>query len=251
MSISIKVILFIIAGLLIIIAILAVVEILKFNQLISVGKEVVARSKAFSSSIDQPQKHILVAGDSTAVGTGAQDPKQSVAGRLASDFPQADITNIGINGLKVRGLVAQLNKLPVEKKFDLALLQIGGNDVVRLTSLSAIERDLTTAISKSKDRAHTVVIMTSGNVGLAPALGPVARYVYNWRTRQVRELFIRVCNREQVVYVDLFRETKDDIFATDVNRYYAEDYFHPSGDGYGVWYQSLSVVLRQNNILFD
>ncbi len=52
-----------------------------------------------------------------------------------------------------------------------------------------------------------------------------------------------VLKHPSTMYVDLFRERKDEIFNTDIPRYYAPDLFHPSGDGYGVWYSSLKALL--------
>jgi len=42
----------------------------------------------------------------------------------------------------------------------------------------------------------------------------------------------------------LFKVAEEDIFLTDVDKYYASDYFHPSGDGYGIWYKDIKNKLN-------
>src|SRR3989338_7153591 len=50
-----------------------------------------SRARPFAVPNPKGEKRILIAGDSTAVGAGAAKPEDTIAGRLAHDFPQADI----------------------------------------------------------------------------------------------------------------------------------------------------------------
>src|SRR5438128_2600640 len=47
---------------------------------------------------------ILFLGDSTALGTGAMDNTQSVAGWFGRDFPEAEIINRSRNGKRIKEL---------------------------------------------------------------------------------------------------------------------------------------------------
>src|SRR5688572_21396111 len=96
---------------------------------LSAGHELVARSRPFSVDRGQNSFRILIAGDSTAVGTGVADLNQSIAGRLARDFPRATITNLGENGLRT-GEVADRLAVRGSERADLILLQTGGNDIL-------------------------------------------------------------------------------------------------------------------------
>ncbi len=213
------------------------------------GAALVQRSMAFSTHPPQPTFRILVAGDSTAVGTGVQHPKESVAGRLAQDLPHAEITNIGVNGLKTRAVAGRLAERPSER-FDLIVLQTGGNDILRWTPLASLKEDLQRLLMEARKRSDLVVLLTSGNVGLAPLFPRPLSWFYTFRTQQVRTIFQTLAAEQDVAYVDLYKKRKDDVFLTDPKRYYASDFFHPSGDGYGVWYKRVRETLSRLGVQF-
>ena len=88
-----------------------------------------------------------------------------------------------------------------------------------------------------------VYLMTSGNVGDAPMLPRPFAFLWEFRTYTVRDLFKEVAGAQGVTYVDLLIEGENDPFAKDPARYYAKDFFHLSGEGYGLWYAELEKVL--------
>ena len=63
-----------------------------------------ADSVKFSQSPSNPNMRILIIGDSTIVGTGADDPQKSLAGLVGGTFPKAVVVNTGVNGLKTKSL---------------------------------------------------------------------------------------------------------------------------------------------------
>lgn len=197
-------------------------------------------AKPYEQHPASPSMRILVAGDSTAVGVGSA-PEFSIAGRIGKDEPNADITNIGVSGQRLEGL---LIKLSTQKgnSYDLVVLQIGANDITGRTAYSDIQARLAQALTDARALAPKVVVMTSGDVGLAPVFKwPLSAYL-SARTRAVRDIFITEASRHLgVTYVDLFAEKKDDVFLTDIPRYYAPDFFHPSAEGYGVWYSQFAA----------
>ena len=75
------------------------------------------------------------------MGTGVTDPKDSIAGLLAKDFPDVSITNLGENGMRTRKLIRQLEKIK-NRKFDLVILHNGANDIIRFTNLDQLNNDL-------------------------------------------------------------------------------------------------------------
>ena len=202
---------------------------------IGISSRLMNEARAFERHPEIPRSHILVAGDSTAVGVGSSS-EFSIAGRIGKDSPDADITNIGINGQRLQGLIESL-ETQKGKYFELVVLQIGANDVTGRTSYSDIEGRLAQVLTDARLLAPKVIVMTSGDVGLAPVFKwPVSAYL-SARSRAVRDIFIEETKKHGgATYVDLYKEKKDDVFLTDIPRYYAPDHFHPSGDGYGVWY---------------
>jgi len=191
---------------------------------------------------------ILVAGDSTGVGTGAGEGQFSTAGRLGRDYPKADIINISENGLRLEGLARKLEKLSSDSKYDLILMQIGANDITGLTSLKAIEERLSAVLNYATTHSSEVIVVTSGNIGLSKVFrAPLSTFISR-RTLKVRNSYMeKIGMYSSVNYVDLFKDAEHDIFITDVEKYYAKDLFHPSKDGYGIWYEEIKKVLDKNN----
>ncbi len=187
---------------------------------------------------------ILVAGDSTGVGTGADDSRYGTPGRLGNDFSEADIENISENGLKIEGLVKKLESLSSENHYDLILIQIGANDIVSLTPLKKVKEDLSLLMNLATEKGERIIVLTSGNIGLSPIFRSPLSEIISKRTLSVREIFMNeIALHENVKYVDLFKNAEEDIFLTDIDKYYASDYYHPSKDGYGVWYEEIRKKL--------
>lgn len=219
---------------------------IKVLWLVRVGKGIAAAAVPFQRINPAASFRILVVGDSTAVGTGASDPKGSVAGRLGQDFPEAHIENRGVNGALTEEIDHQFHE---GERFDLVVVHAGGNDILRWTRLEKLGADLDRLLDRAKGAAKHVVLLTAGNVGLAPFFPRPIGWRYTARTRQVREMFMGVAKGRGVHYIDLFTERDEDVFLTDPPRFYAADLLHPSGEGYRVWYESIRRKLQEIGLL--
>lgn len=201
----------------------------------------------FKRHIPDAALKILFVGDSTALGTGAQNNTESVAGWFGKDFPNASIDNVSKNGLKISELVESFH--PEDFGYhNLIVVQIGGNDILQFTPLKNIERDLKVILERAKFVANHVVVLHTGNVGLAPIFSWPMNLIYTKRARDFRALYMRIAQEEQAHYINLFTERKDDIFLEDIDKYYAPDYLHPSGEGYKIWYKTIRKTLDKANI---
>jgi lysophospholipase L1-like esterase len=190
---------------------------------------------------------ILLVGDSTMVGIGALDSAQSTAGWFAQDLPKAHIDNFSVSGLRLKGLLKIFNPPPGEH-YTLAVAQIGANDIIHFTPLASIREDLNLLIDRLKPIAGTVVIMHSGDVGLAPIFSWPASEILGWRSRQVRSIYMQTAKERGVLYVDLYADRSNDLFLKDIERYYGPDLFHPSGEGYQYWYHRICETLQAAGI---
>ena len=189
---------------------------------------------------------ILMAGDSTAVGTGAATPAGSTAGLIGAEYPDASISNIGVNGLKLDGLLQKFQEMPTTTQYDLIVIQIGANDIVGFTPLSKVSSELSQGLVLARQHAKHVVVLTAGDVGLAPVFRFPLSYIFEQRTLAVRKIFMsEIAQYQNVSYVDLFKYRNDEIFNTDIPKYYAADHFHPSAAGYAVWYQSIKPQIQR------
>lgn len=194
---------------------------------------------------------ILVAGDSTAYGTGVSDPNASVAGRIAADYPGYSIQNISENGATTHRLLQLLKATTLRDTYDLIVLQIGANDILQNRDDVSIQTDLDALLRLVRERTAHAFVLTSGNVGAAPAYVKAGKPDprLEAKTRRVREVFRSVAHNRNATYVDLFEEPEVDVFFLHPDIYVAIDGLHPNAQGYGVWYAKLKSSLAQNKLL--
>lgn len=226
-------------------AVRAVSQVIKIQRAVEHSP---ASHPAFTRKLAQPRLKFLFVGDSTALGTGATDNTQSVAGWFGQDFPQAEIDNNSANGKRITQLAREFPPYP-GRQYDLVVIQIGANDILRWTPLNNVEDNLLVLIGKAKKISKHVVILHSGNVGLAPIFIWPFDQLMTYRSRQVRNLYIRKAKEEKVLYVDLFTERNNDLFLKDVSLYYSSDRLHPSGEGYHWWYEKIRTTLGQAQVV--
>jgi lysophospholipase L1-like esterase len=222
-------------------------EFLRTFFLLQKGRDLLKTSAPFQRINLDFKIKILFLGDSTAVGTGAEDSRDSVAGRFSRDFPDAHIVNLGKNGKKIKDLAREFNPEDYQG-FDLLIIQAGGNDILRFTSLKDLEKDLSILLGKTKQVSNQVLVLHSGNIGLAPFFPRPFGWIWSYRTRQVRSLYMKVAEIHGAIYVDLYTEREDDLFLRDVKKFYAPDFLHASGEGYRIWYEKIREAMSRSRI---
>jgi len=233
----------------ILIVLIAIVGVFLFKTSILVwrfhqGTRFASQSVPYEAKDSDARTRVLVVGDSTGVGTGASRPSDSIAGRLHRDFPRSMIVNRSHNGARVEDVLRQLGNED-DKGFDIVLVQVGGNDILRFSDLTQLRCTIGDVLVKASERGKYVIFISTGNVGLAPAFFPPLNWIYTERTRKVRAVFMEAGAHTGVEYVDLFKERDEDPFLRDPNLYYAADYLHPGSEGYRLWYEELK---RQTSV---
>lgn len=221
-----------------IVAMYIALEYLKTSSLIRIGQRLAQTTEPYAREFNLTDERILIIGDSTAYGTGASSPENSLAGLLGKRYPNAAIMNEGVNGMRIHELKEALEELSGES-FRLIQIHIGGNDIVHGTDLVEYKKDLTAVLQKANTMSSHVILVTCGNVGTAPLLPYLSRWYFEKRTREIRDISIEVTKQLHVDYVDLFHEKDEDPFAQEPKKYYAKDFFHPSDDGYAFWYDQI------------
>ncbi len=198
----------------------------------------------YQREISQAPK-ILVIGDSTAYGTGADAHEDSIAGRIAHRYPSYSIRTIARNGLRTEGLAQQIETIAQADEYALVLLQIGANDVIGGVDNSVSESSMRHIINYIQPRAQAIVWMSSGNVGGARAYSGKRAVVLEERSREFRVMAQSLAEELGVKYVDLFQERDVDLFVLEPDIYMAVDGLHPSSAGYGLWFSELQPTLDQ------
>jgi lysophospholipase L1-like esterase len=189
---------------------------------------------------------LLVAGDSTAVGTGASDQFNTLAGYLAKDFPQADIYNVAKNGALTSAVEEQLFSVAAEN-FEGILISTGGNDVWSFTSAKSLTESLRRILRLGKILSNNrVVLIFFGNEGSAPFFPYVFRGLVMYRTMQIKNIIVAAAAEEEVPVIELFTQMTDNPFVTDPARYFAIDGLHPSDAGYWEWYKRFWRLFKKS-----
>ena len=205
-----------------------------------VAAQLADRSEPFQRELGgAPDVRLLIVGDSTAVGTGASAPDNSLAGLIAARFPAWSITNRARDGATFADVLGQLEGASGD--YDVALIQAGGNDVIRMRDLDAVAVEIDRALGLACERADTVIVMPAGNVGNAPFFVRPLSWLMTSRSRRLHAAVADASRRHAAVYVDLYKEREADPFVLEPGLN-AADGLHPSDAGYRVW---LAELIRQ------
>ena len=187
---------------------------------------------------------ILVLGDSTGVGVGAQRPEDSIAGRLAIDFPDSDIANISRSGARVADALAQARQCVAEgRRFDVAVLHLGSNDVVRGTDVAELAAACDALMVELKTVALHVVWLGPPNLGLAPLFPLPYAWLMSSRSRAATSIFAASAAKHGVSYVDFSAPEHGERLRRGKKLHFAEDGFHPSSSSYGYGYATARAAM--------
>jgi len=203
------------------------------------ARTLVARSEALQRAPENAAQRLLIVGDSTGVGTGVSTPEASVAGLIAQAWPRLLIDNRSKNGATFADVRGQLEG--ANERYDLVLVLAGGNDVMRLRSQSAMQRDIESVAELARARAGQVLLMPPGNVGNAQFFFPPVSWYMSARSRALHALVREAAQRHQAVYVNLYKERDQDPLNRQPELMRAADGLHPSDAGYRVWFDTLSA----------
>lgn len=209
----------------------------RFGGKYQASKKLVREAQGFEREGGAPGPSLLVLGDSTAVGVGAASPKESVAGRLAEALDAGYVENRARSGALVADLASQIEKAS-RAEYDVVLIQIGGNNIIRFHSPKAQAKLLEDALLKLPP-AKRIYLMSAGNVGAATLFPRALRSLYTPLTRSYHRAFGEVAARRRATYVDLYEAPQLDPFIREPGRYLAADGLHPSSEGYGLWFMKL------------
>lgn len=202
------------------------------------NKQLAWSSKPYSGTGTGSRK-ILILGDSTAVGTGAAQSSDTIAGRLAHDFPDSQIVNAGMNGGLIRDLRAQIAPY-LNETFDLIIVSAGGNDVWHLTRLGRMSQELHYVFTELVRMSNHHVIFLNYNLVVAAPLFPrILQFFLKVRGDAVHRTIRTVARTNQIPVIELFTKDVDPLYTEDQRELFARDGVHPSSRGYALWYNRM------------
>ncbi|MDP3209231.1 MAG: SGNH/GDSL hydrolase family protein [Rhodoglobus sp.] len=178
---------------------------------------------------------LLVLGDSTAAGVGAETQHDALPGHLARGL--ATLTGrgveweaIGENGADARELIEDYLDAATERAYEVVLLSVGANDALGLRSRRAFGRDIRTILAALRDASPDATIIVS-------SLPAFFRFVLlpqplKWN------LYLHSTSLEDEARAIVARTPSAHMSPPPppyTDGFFASDLFHPSSQGYRDW----------------
>lgn len=195
--------------------------------------------------VANPRKRILIVGDSTALGTGADKVEDSLGGLWAQQHPNDTVVVHARNGMRSFELARDLATIR-NNTFDIIIINISGNDVLYWTSIRSFKKAMRDVIAHAQRIATHVVLNPGGTIGHAPFFPKPFTTWYIHRQHRLLDILRKQAATIGAVYCDFHTLEKHQyIPLTDPNRYFAKDYIHPSSIGYSAWYIFLREEMKK------
>jgi lysophospholipase L1-like esterase len=208
------------------------------------ARALAALGQPFERRLAKSALRVLVLGDSTGVGVGANRPEESIAGLLAEDFPAADIANVSRSGARVADALAQARACRRSGLlFDVALLHVGGNDVLRATPMKKLAEDCEQLLAELAALADRTVWLGPPNLGIVPLFPPPFSWVFAARSRAANALFARSAAAHDVSFLDFSSGEHAVRFKRGSRDHFAVDGLHPSSASYSYGYAAARRII--------
>jgi lysophospholipase L1-like esterase len=179
---------------------------------------------------------ILVMGDSSCTGPGLAHPDEIWVRQTAADVAAlgflVDVDSTAVGGATVSDLLGEQLFRIERERYDVALISIGGNDVLKGTILKTFEQDLERLARLVMDCADLVVLSGVGDMGTIPRLLPPLRDLLRARAKRFDAAHERVADRLGVVKADQWSSAPG-VFADP--SIFTPDLFHPGAVGHRAW----------------
>ncbi|KND46930.1 MAG: hypothetical protein AB199_00680 [Parcubacteria bacterium C7867-004] len=208
-----------------------------FYQTVQISKKLIEAAEPYRNEVGDYRKPMLVLGDSTAVGVGAGSPEESVPALVAAQIGATNVENYAVSGAFVGNLPAQIEQARAPH-YALILIQVGANNIVRFSNATSTAQKLG-AILDTLPSTSKVVILTAGDVGGATLWPVPLRPIYTKLTIAYNEVFGKTAAARDMIYVNLYEDPSRQIITNDPQTYLAADGFHPSSEGYRLWFEAI------------
>jgi lysophospholipase L1-like esterase len=180
---------------------------------------------------------LVVLGDSSAAGYGADGPRNTPGALLAAGLAEqlrrpVTLHCFAVVGAESRALEPQVERA-VEASPDVAVILVGGNDVTHRRPVTEAIGHLVDAVRALRAAGAEVVVGTCPDLGTIQPIQPPLRWMARRWSRQMaaaQTIAAVEAGGRTVSLGDLLGPT----FAAEPDRMFSWDRFHPSGDGYAV-----------------
>lgn len=190
----------------------------------------------YGSGPGEPLRLVMV-GDSTAAGLGAEHAHQTIGATIATGVAAfsgrpVELTNVAVSGAESPGLDPQVDRaLAAVARPDVAVILIGANDVTHRIDRSVAVRHLEMAVRRLREAGAEVVVGTCPDLGaIEPVPQPLRLLARRWSRDLAAAQTVAVVEAggRAVSVGDLLSAA----FAAEPAVMFSHDRFHPSPAGY-------------------
>ena len=199
------------------------------------GEEALVADRTFGKEYGDPVE-LLLLGDSTAAGLGAEKPKQTLGARLSKRVVKRSERSVRLTtgarvGSESSMLMAQIEGLPRSYRPDVAVILVGGNDVTHRVPTTVAAKHLAEVIEELHDLGAEVVVGTCPDLRALEQVPQPLRSLASRASRQLAEAQRRTAIAHGDWAVSL-ADVVGPFFLTNPDEMFSLDGFHPSPSGY-------------------
>lgn len=182
---------------------------------------------------NQEKLRVIALGDSISFGVGDHGGHDEAigpgwAGRFAHDLKAEKFLNVSRNGARVLDLLNHQMGAALEGQFDLALVCIGGNDVLRGNySPYEVKIGLEHLIRKLHQNGIAVALINLPHLSRPIRLPKIVRRIFELRASKLNEVLEQVCEQSgaKLILLDQIPQMKE-------KKFWHSDRMHPSPYGH-------------------
>ena len=192
-----------------------------------------------------PTLRYVILGDSTAVAIGGSYENGLAVGtaRHLAERGTVELTNVAVSGAKIHDVLTEQIPRAELTNADVVLIDVGANDVIRMTRSEAFERDFRRVIEivREKSPRAKIVVTGSADMGSPPRIPRLLRPLANFRTRRLNAIVKRLVAEHGLTFAPIAEKTGP-AFRADPTLF-SEDRFHPNDRGYALWTAVINEAL--------
>lgn len=190
-----------------------------------------------------PVLHLLIVGDSSAMGVGTSHQEEALLGHIRKRLSQTNTVNWSVDaktGATTADTIARLQDRQ-QQKFDVISVSLGVNDITTVVPLSVWRRRFTTLLDLLEVKFGADIICVSGIPQMQhfPLLPQPLRWVVgaqaNRFDRALRKLLV---NRARCLYIEMNFEPDVSLMSSDG--------FHPGPKIYAQWGRKIYCKIRRD-----
>lgn len=200
-----------------------------------------------AATVESPPYRFVVIGDSTAVGQGAKVQTDNFSCQYAQivllkKYPAVRVYNLAVSGAKTADVLAKQTAVAVTLEPDLIMVSMGANDVTGLVDTATFKRNYTMVLQQLSRTNAKIVLLNIPAFSTSPLLWEPYRSAAHWQAGNFNQIIGAIAEPNMQI-VDIYRGTEPD-FRRFPKLNFAQDQFHPSSAGYGVWTRVIAQTLN-------